>query len=101
MPPLARASIAELPPRARRIPRCLKIIALAVVNYLRVRGEYPMISEKAFSLPELPPRARRILADGVQQAPVVGTTSACAENTRRVAHNQTAGGNYLRVRGEY
>ena len=31
----------------------------------------------------------------------MGTTSACAENTRRAYPTIAAAGNYLRVRGEY
>ena len=49
-------------------------------NYLRVRGEYE--SPAAFAIP-------------------VGTTSACAENTRVDAVKIRNFGNYLRVRGEY
>ena len=31
----------------------------------------------------------------------LGTTSACAENTKSEDWHVTVGGNYLRVRGEY
>ena len=50
---------------------------------------------------ELPPRARRILILLSLCDVVVGTTSACAENTRDQAVHQNDSWNYLRVRGEY
>ena len=50
---------------------------------------------------ELPPRARRIPAHRqVYDAPY-GTTSACAENTKKWVIRACAKRNYLRVRGEY
>ena len=50
---------------------------------------------------ELPPRARRIrlTTDCMQYS--MGTTSACAENTQRIARFAINKRNYLRVRGEY
>ena len=111
----------ELPPRARRIPviqprqfpprgttsACAEnthprhIIPLSKRNYLRVRGEYLYcLSPRAGSL-ELPPRARRIRLSPLPPDPRVGTTSACAENTFHKPGGEVAGGNYLRVRGEY
>ena len=50
-------------------------------NYLRVRGEYNECACNAVSVVELPPRARRILLDSGNDHDIVGTTSACAENT--------------------
>ena len=50
---------------------------------------------------ELPPRARRIPSDAFSLSRVVGTTSACAENTTLTIKNPLPGVNYLRVRGEY
>ena len=50
-------------------------------NYLRVRGEYLLIVYFFASPAELPPRARRIPLMGVLLGMLVGTTSACAENT--------------------
>ena len=70
-------------------------------NYLRVRGEYPVILLSAplivelpprarrirvgpsasISCPELPPRARRIQVKYHGHIMDRGTTSACAENT--------------------
>ena len=50
---------------------------------------------------ELPPRARRILGLPKRLEPISGTTSACAENTRKAASLMVCWGNYLRVRGEY
>ena len=50
-------------------------------NYLRVRGEYDSTYTHAGVLPELPPRARRILHDESHVTHLIGTTSACAENT--------------------
>ena len=70
-------------------------------NYLRVRGEYiPMVTILMRFL-ELPPRARRIQLPKIQRFAHVGTTSACAENTREARSLATGNGNYLRVRGEY
>ena len=51
--------------------------------------------------PELPPRARRILHGRGRGAYVIGTTSACAENTAPCPGRQSLWRNYLRVRGEY
>ena len=111
----------ELPPRARRILRarvsphprfgttsaCAENTARRVMcrgagwNYLRVRGEYrePGLIERHRW--ELPPRARRILAVPAQRHRTVGTTSACAENTKVKAWLGAFFRNYLRVRGEY
>ena len=50
-------------------------------NYLRVRGEYPVILLSAPLIVELPPRARRILFASLFEKFLPGTTSACAENT--------------------
>ena len=61
-------------------------------NYLRTRGEYAH---------KLPPRARRIPVQGVLEVINVGTTSACAENTRHECGPRRLLRNYLRVRGEY
>ena len=93
--------IAELPPHARRIPpgpdvkqittgttsACAEntygpaIAHFAQRNYLRMRGEYAVLSIGAPYAEELPPHARRIrlCAPWFQQRR--GTTSACAENT--------------------
>ena len=50
-------------------------------NYLRVRGEYDSCHDSSFLKMELPSRARRILEAVIPLIPVIGTTSACAENT--------------------
>ena len=50
-------------------------------NYLRVRGEYPVILLSAPLIVELPPRARRIQVVENRNQHHIGTTSACAENT--------------------
>ena len=91
----------ELPPRARRIQQngdALKQIegttsACAentpipfqikprLGNYLRVRGEFCGQRGHVASRGELPPRARRILIPSNAGTKMVGTTSACAENT--------------------
>ena len=91
----------ELPPRARRIhalpltqfpqrgttSACAentygkKHVILAMRNYLRVRGEYPVDAPLPPAWAELPPRARRIPVGGGVVDSVGGTTSACAENT--------------------
>ena len=50
---------------------------------------------------ELPPRARRILRTNRTSRLILGTTSACAENTVPQKCNLWGRRNYLRVRGEY
>ena len=111
----------ELPPRARRILPMLigdgvgggttsacaeNTVLLGVTtvvggNYLRVRGEYiSWISLSKYSM-ELPPRARRIHIGASTAPSKPGTTSACAENTKRIASSGLSRRNYLRVRGEY
>ena len=116
-----RSANQELPPRARRIPHrsvprtlrrgttsaCAENTAptfpstLMQWNYLRVRGEYIENYQAMRDKTELPPRARRI-----QDRPdyfdwIIGTTSACAENTLGWSWADAFLGNYLRVRGEY
>ena len=111
----------ELPPRARRIhwgrnyrryrggttSACAENTCGLVApspsngNYLRVRGEYYSSSTCRLILSELPPRARRILQETKGLGMGTGTTSACAENTRRRRLNPPCAWNYLRVRGEY
>ena len=93
----------ELPPRARRIlgndpPPCgvggttsacaentchMLTCHTRSWNYLRVRGEYSQSTLTSKTTSELPPRARRILAGPVKDFAGNGTTSACAENTKR------------------
>ena len=111
----------ELPPRARRI-RVVAVVYPGVFgttsacaentpnhatnhggdrNYLRVRGEYGQSSCAIIAPTELPPRARRIPLARTNQLKSPGTTSACAENTRRSLRAIHRPGNYLRVRGEY
>ena len=112
----------ELPPRARRIhgdptttttfgrgttSACAENTPSSVVssvppgNYLRVRGEYRYDFFPDSSAWELPPRARRIHPQDFDHDNIKGTTSACAENTDKHGWGGVAGGNYLRVRGEY
>ena len=50
-------------------------------NYLRVRGEYHKPGWYIAYGWELPPRARRILLMVSSRVVLIGTTSACAENT--------------------
>ena len=50
---------------------------------------------------ELPPRARRIRLQRAHDLRQLGTTSACAENTRSHHPGSYRRWNYLRVRGEY
>ena len=93
----------ELPPRARRIPGHGCCIAhnqgttsacaentieddagvAHAGNYLRVRGEYGVPGHMMDMDEELPPRARRIRGAHAIRVSQPGTTSACAENTRR------------------
>ena len=113
--------LVELPPRARRIlysthgrmqmtgttsahaentrGQYSGIIFLG--NYLRVRGEYPILGLLGHLVRELPPRARRIPIVANHCGLGGGTTSACAENTVGAFFLPTILGNYLRVRGEY
>ena len=111
----------ELPPRARRILDLAKLghggggttsacaentyqqptLYHGHQNYLRVRGEYHAIGDFPGADQELPPRARRILCGVARTGATVGTTSACAENTRHASVLLDEIGNYLRVRGEY
>ena len=117
----ASESGTELPPRARRIhppkqsrrfsPGTTSACAentgrhgvhyRQIRNYLRVRGEYT--NRRGLHLPrrELPPRARRIRGTVHLMVLLMGTTSACAENTGGGAFGVDGDGNYLRVRGEY
>ena len=117
----ASSNSLELPPRARRIlggeaapgdtvgttsacaentlPRDPAILSSR--NYLRVRGEYLFEQRGLEPTRELPPRARRILGGEAAPGDTVGTTSACAENTRSFLQALVLYWNYLRVRGEY
>ena len=70
-------------------------------NYLRVRGEYPSKVPRSAAAMELPPRARRIRTAQMGFLRARGTTSACAENTKRSLEPTSSRRNYLRVRGEY
>ena len=70
-------------------------------NYLRVRGEYSCCLISPHDFRELPPRARRILTHAMWRCILLGTTSACAENTGVAFDLLKHDGNYLRVRGEY
>ena len=70
-------------------------------NYLRMRGEYLVEALNALAPMELPPHARRIRVMSDSDDHLLGTTSACAENTPRHNTGTPAIRNYLRVRGEY
>ena len=114
-------SVAELPPRARRIRNrrvldrppvgttsaCAENTSVLSVwqwcprNYLRVRGEYLLQGSYRKYRSELPPRARRIHGERVVNHWGTGTTSACAENTWKTNIFVSSAWNYLRVRGEY
>ena len=111
----------ELPPRARRIhshhhlavstagttSACAENTAISIRislnqwNYLRVRGEYPVMRFCYRAWLELPPRARRIHQGTGTIRHRRGTTSACAENTNHQKPHTCYHRNYLRVRGEY
>ena len=72
-----------------------------VWNYLRVRGEYP-----PFFARQIPKRNYlRVRGEydshSITKNARIGTTSACAENTKAVDSAKIGNGNYLRVRGEY
>ena len=70
-------------------------------NYLRMRGEYDIFRALATGATELPPHARRIQETGRPPRRSIGTTSACAENTRPAGLLRLDHRNYLRMRGEY
>ncbi len=70
-------------------------------NYLRVRGEYTPGANRCPPRRELPPRARRIRTNLNAVFALIGTTSACAENTLSGWVRPKTLWNYLRVRGEY
>ena len=111
----------ELPPRARRIPPpqldkptpkgttsacaentyCHRWGRYCHRNYLRVRGEYGTGDSQHDTFVELPPRARRIPPNRKGEDNIMGTTSACAENTPFKIKTNIFVSNYLRVRGEY
>ena len=111
----------ELPPHARRIPfqagvagskpgttsACaentfsLVVDVLCAWNYLRMRGEYSPPTSSSSKTNELPPHARRILKTRMLDLGILGTTSACAENTFARLTRRLSLGNYLRMRGEY
>ena len=66
-----------------------------------MRGEYQPLPLPARPAAELPPRARRIRLQRAHDLRQLGTTSACAENTRSHHPGSYRRWNYLRVRGEY
>ena len=66
-----------------------------------MRGEYTLANTIKDALEELPPRARRIRHLLIFLKHLIGTTSACAENTRTAWEAASTVWNYLRVRGEY
>ena len=111
----------ELPPHARRIrcaglgpldtegttSACAENTALHQLggghqrNYLRMRGEYGVLTAVTIDVLELPPHARRIPCHTAGFLSYMRTTSACAENTHRFGKLILVDGNYLRMRGEY
>ena len=115
------AANGELPPHARRIPAdftwepatagttsaCAEntvfLAARAALewNYLRMRGEYQWHPTQTVFDAELPPHARRIPLEVPGVRLLLGTTSACAENTSRLRCGKHRLRNYLRMRGEY
>ena len=78
-----------------------KSMTRRIWNYLRVRGEYAGENIKNRFNKELPPRARRIRSGRGMGFDLLGTTSACAENTLLCRPSTPKPWNYLRVRGEY
>ena len=66
-----------------------------------MRGEYKQALLRGLQYRELPPHARRIRTGKVYRVRVLGTTSACAENTPPRKPHPRLGRNYLRMRGEY
>ena len=119
--PVGSISILELPPHARRIPgialryglllgttsACAEntmsgsLLSLGSWNYLRMRGEYLHRVDTTYTLMELPPHARRIRGNLLSRLHLLGTTSACAENTGTTPFGGAESRNYLRMRGEY
>ena len=120
-PSLEPSGEPELPPHARRIRKtdptvnrffgttsaCAENTPIRTgqrhprENYLRMRGEYPTgVTSMNFGV-ELPPHARRIRGVFYRNIRVLGTTSACAENTVISDRGWQVIRNYLRMRGEY
>ena len=66
-----------------------------------MRGEYSQRPTCRTPKSELPPRARRIRVGILPVRLIMGTTSACAENTYMMCRLLSSVWNYLRVRGEY
>ena len=66
-----------------------------------MRGEYELETTIPITRMELPPRARRIPPLKQCCGLSMGTTSACAENTKTAQDANYHTRNYLRVRGEY
>ena len=66
-----------------------------------MRGEYQRLLGTVGNPLELPPRARRIHLSPTRVDRLLGTTSACAENTLTPRSTSERYWNYLRVRGEY
>ena len=66
-----------------------------------MRGEYGTGDSQHDTFVELPPRARRIPPNRKGEDNIMGTTSACAENTPFKIKTNIFVSNYLRVRGEY
>ena len=77
------------------------LLSLGSWNYLRMRGEYLHRVDTTYTLMELPPHARRIRGNLLSRLHLLGTTSACAENTGTTPFGGAESRNYLRMRGEY
>ena len=121
LPRGGEVGVKELPPHTRRIQpeshlktgrngttsahaentQQLRVTDRIKRNYLRTRGEYPVVDDTLTMLMELPPHTRRILRHAGSLIRCQGTTSAHAENTAVGVDNHLIFRNYLRTRGEY
>ena len=75
-------------------------LQLEIMIFALILGLLRGMLGRSFLL-ELPPRARRIPRTTRKPSTCMGTTSACAENTRAPGLYPHQARNYLRVRGEY
>ena len=89
-----------LPKLQNGTKRNVNSLQLEIMIFALILGLLRGMLGRSFLL-ELPPRARRIHSAPPVNHDILGTTSACAENTTDDTETINMHGNYLRVRGEY